>query len=195
MSRNLVVTSSCLGQSKLNVFTSSYPLILRLPFGTTVVPFVLFHGSLSIKSSRTARIKIRSLFCGTPKYFEFNTSKSTRYPISLIVLTIVSNVFRLSCPTSPLTFSRNKYCGRRLSATRTISTHKVPLLSSNPPPRPAIEELWQGNPPQIQSTCPLSPSCRISSSVTLVMSCAVHSPSILCIASYDFLAYLSNSTY
>src|SRR5699024_12851388 len=106
--------------------------------------------------------------------------------------TIVSLVCHLSMPKSPLSFSRYRYFGLRISVKRTISKNKDPLVSSNPPRFPEIEKLWHGNSPQITSTYPLSD--RICSSDTVVMSCAVHSPFVLCIASYDFLAYLSNST-
>ena len=41
-------------------------------------------------------------------------------------------------------------------AARAISKNKVPLVSSNPNRLPAIENAWQGNPPQMISTFPLS---------------------------------------
>src|SRR5690606_22027550 len=66
----------------------------------------------------------------------------------------------------------------------------VPLVSSNPPRFPALLNAWQGNPPVIMSTLP---SCRISSSVTVVISCHSTSPSVLKLALYVCLANLSIS--
>src|SRR5699024_11681141 len=75
-----------------------------------------------------------------------------------------------------------------------ISKNKVPRVSANPPRFPAIEKLWQGNPPVIQSMCPLSrTNCRICPSVHCVMSCNSSSLVVSYIALYDCLAYLSIS--
>ena len=81
--------------------------------------FEIAHGSCGIP--RMAAIKIRSRFCGTPKYFELSTLKSTAYPMSCRVHIIVSSVRPLSWLTSPFTFSRSNIFGRFTRAIRAIS--------------------------------------------------------------------------
>lgn len=67
------------------------------------------------------------------------------------VLRIVSNVLPESWLSRPGTFSRKIYLGFLTAAILAISKNNVPLVSSNPFLAPAIEKLWQGNPPVIRS--------------------------------------------
>ena len=58
---------------------------------------------------------------------------------------------RQLCDNRPGTFSRSRYLGFLTAAIRAISKKRVPLASLKPPRFPAIEKLWQGNPPHIRS--------------------------------------------
>ena len=58
---------------------------------------------------------------------------------------------RQLCDSKPGTFSRSRYLGFLMAAILAISKKRVPRVSLNPLRFPAIEKLWQGNPPHIRS--------------------------------------------
>ena len=58
---------------------------------------------------------------------------------------------RQLCDNNPGTFSSSRYLGFLTAAILAISKKRVPRVSLNPFRFPAIEKLWQGNPPHIRS--------------------------------------------
>ena len=88
---------------------------------------------------------------------------------------------------NPGTFSRNKRVGFLTAAIRAISKNSVPLVSLNPFLLPAIENAWQGKPPQIRSIS------GKSSGLIFVASSKYISPFVSYIASYARRAYWSIS--
>ena len=96
--------------------------------------------------SNDPRMYIRSLDCGTPKSFEFNTSQRTLYPRLINVIIIVAKVLPLSCDNKFFTFSIRKYFGLFIFKIRDASKNNVPRVSANPFCLPATENAWQGNP-------------------------------------------------
>ena len=93
-------------------------------------------------------IYILSRFCGTPKSFAFMICGSgTKYPRSFLnTFSIVARVFPPLWLRKPFTFSRKTTFGFFRLIISATSKNKVPLVSSNPPRFPAIENAWHGNP-------------------------------------------------
>ncbi len=133
----------------------------------------------------------RSLFWGTPKSLLLSTCHSTSYPSSSSVDKMIANVLPSSCDRSPLTFSSSKKRGSICLVILAISKNRVPLVSSNPRRSPAIENAWQGNPPVMRSTFPLSSLASLF--VTFVMSYHSTSPSVSKLTLYVRLANSSIS--